>query len=103
MPGKFATEADEFIWTLSLSGCDDTMGDVQFGSGWFGYVELGHMLGDDEAATLGALGVTAKAAILNEDSQGFVEVSYFDTLDEAEAEWGRLADQHSDEVDAAEV
>lgn len=86
MPGKFANECDEIAWDMTLTGCDAECGDVQFGDGWFGLLTLS----ETESATIraaGAMDTTPAGCIVNEDGQGFVNVSYYDTMLDLMMSW----------------
>ena len=83
--GKFSNEADEMVYEISLDGCCETEGDVD-GPGFFARVKLSPIQGKLIASRLGfgADDTAPRSAIMEEDSQGFVTVHYFDT-DEGEA------------------
>lgn len=76
-PGKFDCRADERVYRLSLSGCDAAVGESD-GFGWYGLLR-------------GPIFGLAKAgAIISENSQGFVAVTYHDEPDGLEAEWSEI-------------
>lgn len=103
--GKFQTEADEYVHSLTLdtSWLEAETGDVQFG-GWFGLVsfnaeaaaEVGRLRGEPGGRCVWTdEGVTGFwGALVTEDSQGFVGVQYLEGLVEADEAWA--------EVEAAE-
>lgn len=66
-PGKFSNRADRRVYLMSLDGTGDTIGDCSE-IGWCVTVVEGHILGLAQAG-----------ALVEEDEQGFVGVSYFDT------------------------
>lgn len=87
---KFARSADEIAYGITLDGTADTAGDVQY-RGHVSYVELSHadgikilaaFIGEDDAMTPTFLLNSALpvAVMVEEDSQGFVTVSYFEDL-----------------------
>jgi len=99
-PGKFRTDLDSDIYELSLEGGpDEELGDAQ-DFGWYGLMSDGQSIVDD----LRGLGVELDdegyeflkdkaGCILNEDSQGFVTVTYYDTTKELEKAWQDLEDE----------
>lgn len=70
---KFSSDADEFVWEISMDGGIEEFGSVDEG-GWYGRVEFSNK----DIAYLLPLGVTASAAIIHENDQGFVDVWYYD-------------------------
>lgn len=86
MSGKFATETDAIVWDMSLSACDAECGDAQYGDGWHGLLTFN----DGEAATVAAsLGEDTMyaGAIIREDSQGFVDVDYYEEAATLASAW----------------
>lgn len=84
MAGKFANEADEYVYGLSLDGCDAEAGDVQF-AGWAGMTRFHYDEGtevyyaaarDALAGRGGGLDRAPHSAIIREDGHGFVAVDY---------------------------
>ena len=91
-------------YAVSLSGCDDELGDANE-SGWCGLIrgplkldgscvdlvpeDLAD-LDDDDRRTL----ATMSGAVVYEDSQGFVDVETFDTADELEQRWAYLQEEN---------
>lgn len=82
---KFASDADEFVWDISMNGCAEEFGSVDEG-GWYG--KIGFSLKDESC--LRPMGVTAGYAIIREDDQGFVYVSYYDAREEIEEAWAEI-------------
>ena len=70
---KFATEADEFVWDISLDGGIEEHGSVDEG-GWYGRIEF---RSKDIACLVPMMGIEVRYAIISEDDQGFVSVDYF--------------------------
>jgi hypothetical protein len=110
-PGKFegGRVIDEWIYSLSLNGCDDEAGDCQEFGKWCGLLKgpfkadgpfrdlavTDGDLTDDEVAFLG----TRAGAVVTEDSQGFVSVSYWHSPDKLDAHWQRVV-HHFDDLAA---
>lgn len=86
---KFSTEADEQVYEWTLDGTYETAGRVDY-RGWAAFVPFA-----GERQPNGTRR-HAKAAILREDEQGFVDVDYFDSLSVAIAAWAELADTLED-------
>jgi RNA polymerase subunit RPABC4/transcription elongation factor Spt4 len=83
---RFATELDEFVYALTLDGtCPwiDNGGDVSVD--WYGFVEI---TDEDRRAAEAATGeyLPWPAAIVHENDQGFVDVTFYDTKAEADTE-----------------
>jgi hypothetical protein len=72
--GKFNCRADERVYRFTMDGCDEETGDVDT-SRWYGLLR-GKILGLAKAG-----------AIISCDSQGFVDVEYFDDAVNLEAAW----------------
>lgn len=77
MAGKFGSEADAMVYELTLDGICGMLGDVQ-GPGHYCRLELDGETAEAVAAEYG-LDTAPRWAIVEEDSQGFVTVHYFDT------------------------
>lgn len=91
-PGKFDTIMDAWVFGQSLEGGpDDEVGESDT-TGWYGYMkgpftpEAGADVNADERAFL----KRQKAAILSENSQGFVSVSYYTAAGEAKKAWDAI-------------
>jgi hypothetical protein len=97
-PGKFNTILDAYVYAVSLDGgCDDEHGSVDETGCWYGLMQngrsifrdhdpLGETLNDAEREQL----TSCAGVILSEDSQGFVNVEYFDMADELNAAWSEI-------------
>lgn len=89
-PGKFEGQLQlaEKLYELTLEGgADDSMGSVdENGEAYDLFLRL-------TSKELGGHIGTIRAAILCEDEQGFVTGRYFDTNDEAEEAWERIAEE----------
>ena len=89
-PGKFSDNVEEWVYSQSQDGVDEELGDAQT-YGWYGLMVLDKLVtvnqdGDDW---------TFAAAILTEDSQGFVSVDYFDDEGSARKAWGAIQNDYS--------
>lgn len=89
MAGKFASAIDEFVWAMSLDGCEDEAGSVEFGAGWFGML---HFCNDEAAAFRddGWFATSPFGAIVHEDGFGFVGVEFFGGHDEIVRAWAEV-------------
>lgn len=83
--GKFACEADEFVWDISLDGGIEEYGSVDEGR-WYGRIEFSNK----DIAYLLPMEIDASYAIVSEDSQGFVYVEYFQDADKWERAWEEI-------------
>lgn len=96
-PGKFHKRVDEIAYVVSTAGCCEEAGDVSEHGLWYGLVtnftveppfadvgpvELGKLT-EDELAFLRA----HRAFILQEDSQGFIEVNWYVDGEAAGVDW----------------
>jgi len=99
-PGKFSTDLDSHIYDLSMDGGpDEELGDSE-DFGWYGLMSDGESIADD----LRSNGVelededyeklkAAAGVIIFLNSQGFVEVAYYDTDKELQAAWNKLEEE----------
>lgn len=100
-PGKFDTVLDSYLWELSLDGGADKEAGYEDGGGWFGvlYFDAGMVaslqnvagdnndqLTDDEVAEI----TNNHGVIMFERSDGIVEVAWYDTQKDLEADWNRV-------------
>lgn len=95
MPGKFNSDLDEMIYERTLDGTCET---IDNGGG----VSVDHYslywLDENDRERLPAMSgledgaVTAAAAIVHENDQGFVDVDYFNTTAEANSAWASIPD-----------
>ena len=107
-PGKFSTKLDSYVYQASLDGVDDEIGSVEE-LGWYGVIwglgkegandvdeiaqkEHGEPLTKDEFDLL----ASAAAMIISEDSQGFVNVQYFDTRGEGDEAWEAIQKEYEE-------
>src|SRR6266699_2578944 len=96
-PGKFNTILDSYVYEVSLDGgCDDEIGSVDEG-GWFGMMRNGRTIFRDHDPLLETLNeaeqellTTSAGVIIEEDSQGFVHVTYYTADAELDVAWGAL-------------
>jgi hypothetical protein len=90
--GKFEGEPllTEILWNLVLEGsADEELGESEdFGA----YALFLHLKGSEVNGDIG----DTKAAILFENSQGFVSGTYYDSIAEARDEWDRLEDEYDE-------
>jgi hypothetical protein len=98
-PGKYegGLMIDEYVHRVSMVGCDDTAGSVQE-LGWAGLIrgelaptqeflqEFEFLFTQEELKFLASVA----GAIIEEDDQGFVSVSYFDSADKLERTWANI-------------
>jgi hypothetical protein len=89
-PGKFSNNVDEWVYQQSLDGgADEEIGESE-GFGWYGLMQFEEPVlveqGDEEWEF--------KVAILNENSQGFVEVEYFEDEQEGLNRWASLEEEY---------
>lgn len=100
-PGKFEGSG-EIGSLINDLGTDEDLGDSET-FGWYGLLrdgesilaqllESGAEVTEEEAENLR----TSAGVILHEDSQGFVDVDYYDTEDELEEAWSDLEDEYSE-------
>lgn len=94
-PGKFDTIMDSIVYGASLDGGpDEECGSVQE-LGWYGLLHT-PILNDEERHKLTAeelrLIDASAGCILSEDSNGFVNVEYFDTKAALMSEWRETCD-----------
>ena len=84
-PGKFDDSIDEWVYEQSMDGCDEEAGSVDEG-GWYGLLLFDEKVTvDDEYSKWSFI-----AAIICEDSQGFIHVDYFDDEDKANEAWAAV-------------
>ena len=100
-PGKFDTMLDAYLYELALNGCDGECGDSSDGT-WYGLFRGFTVDGAFSDVSPGRLNSaeldilrSSVGCILSEDSQGFVSVEYFDTLDELDAKWAEIEGAHA--------
>lgn len=94
-PGKFSTILDSYVYSVSLDGgCDLEVGSVDENGYWCGLMRHGRTIFRDHDPFLEALNeaeqeqlTSSAGVILTEDTQGFVYVEYFDTMDKLDAKW----------------
>lgn len=114
-PGKFSSPLDEYVYQLSLDGGNEELGDVQ-GFGYYArldsitfedVVRAATDVGEDEHSARKAWEREFKgtqlrfkdfipAAILHEDSQGFVGVTYFTSDRDADKAWDKLVEEYEE-------
>lgn len=91
-PGKFETSGSlgEWLQDLSMEGvADDEAGDVQ-DLGWYGLFKFPEGVEVEQDDNIW----TFKAAILSEDTRGFVDVVTFDTVKKAETAWSEIEEMY---------
>jgi len=92
-PGKFDDNVQEFLYAGMLDGWGEDLGDEGFGV--YTFLDLGepvtvHQDGDEWSFA---------AAILHEDTNGFVYTDYFDTSEEGAKAWAELEKDYEDFLD----
>lgn len=95
-PGKFSTILDSYVYQVSLDGnCDEETGSSDCGS-WYGLMRNGRTIFQDHDPLLESLNEDEQAqltgcagVIIREDSDGFVCVSYCESDEDLNGEWGQ--------------
>jgi hypothetical protein len=99
-PGKFSTILDSYVYAVSMDGvCDDEIGSVDENGAWYGLMRRGRTLFKDPDPFLETLNEAEQAqltdcagVILSENTQGFVDVAYYDTGEELDKAWSAIVD-----------
>jgi hypothetical protein len=102
-PGKFNTILDAYVYGVSLDGgCDDELS----GYGWYGLMRHGRTIFKDHDPLLESLNeaeqdqlTSAAGVILHEDLQGFVYVTYYDTIEALDADWDAIQADYPQNAD----
>lgn len=103
---KFGSTMDEYVYQVSLEGgCDMEVGSSSEGPAWFGLMRHGHTIFRDHDPLLDGLLderereylPTIAGAILREDSDGFVAVSYYKDMDKLDRAWGKIEAEFDNE------
>ena len=104
-PGKFSTIIDSYAYDASLDCVEDQCGEADCG-GWYGLLTAGDETGLLSMVPHGRTTLSESqflksqaGCILFEDSQGFVDVTYYTDRDELLADWKVL----SSEVEGMEI
>ena len=85
---------DEYAYNLTMDGVDKEIIDGK-DQNWAGLVYLGDV--EVAEAKNSKLDITEYiAVIVTEDSQGFVECSWYNSLNSADAEWNRMEGMESE-------
>lgn len=111
-PGKYAgnmyRRAAAYVHNMTLNGfAAEECGTVEYGPGWHGLVYLDLEAQDDVVAlgwqpdTDAAPEAKPVAAIVREDSQGFVDVTFYDSEESAQADWAEIQGEY-DELEGEE-
>ena len=104
-PGKFDTMLDAAVYDASLNGLDEEMGEAD-GFGWYGLMraplldirEQDALTPEEEEFLVEQVG-----AIVSEDSQGFVTVTYYETTYDLDQAWAEVADAYEEWSNDAEA
>ncbi len=99
-PGKFSHLIDSAVYSMSLHGPDEELGDVD-GFGHYSTVDgpisakdlrevTGETYSDLSADDLEYLARAKGGAIIEENCQGFVTVDYFGTVEDREEQWSKI-------------
>lgn len=96
-PGKFSTILDQYVYTVSLDGGADEEESYGDGGGWYGLMRNGRTIFRDHDPLLETLNAdeqelltSSAGVILQEDSNGFVYVTYYADADELESAWAEI-------------
>lgn len=100
-PGKFSTILDQYVYSVSLDGgCDEECNVADI---WYGLMRHGHTIFRDHDPFLETLNTAEQkqltesaGTILHEDSNGFVYVQYFDSVDVMEKAWNEVLENEND-------
>ena len=103
--GKFDTILDEYVYQVSLNGgCDEESGSVDETGRWYGLMRNGRTIFRDHDPMLETLNAVEQdqltscaGVILSEDSQGFVDVAYYDTKEELDRVWAQVLEDEVSE------
>jgi len=104
-PGKFDTMLDAYVYDVSCeSGPDAECGSVDEVGHWYGLMRRGSTIFRNHDPNLEPLTdaernylVSCAGAIIREDSNGFVDVTYYDTMAELDAAWAEIEAEHDEE------
>lgn len=106
-PGKFSTILDAYVYDVSCSGgTEDEAGTTETGR-WYGIMRGGRSIFKDHDPFLESLNDAERnqlescaGVIISEDSQGFVDVDYYDTAEQLESAWAEIEEaEQRDEQD----
>lgn len=96
-PGKFQTFVDAYLYSWSLDGTDDQVGESD-STGWYGLLQGPFAYKFDESDYLPELNSDEVAyiehlagVILFENSQGFVYVTAYESDSELESSWAKVS------------
>lgn len=109
-PGKFNTILDSYVYSVSLDGgCDMECGESD-AMGWYGMMRHGHTIFRDHDPMLETLNTeeqdkltSCAGVILSEQSQGFVYVTYYDSIPELDAAWAEIEKDNNTDADQEEL
>jgi len=100
-PGKFFTILDAYVYSVSLDGGADEETATVNGS-WYGLMRHGQTIFKDHDPGLESLNeeereqlTSAAGVIISENSDGFVQVSYFDEKEKLEASWAAIQAEYA--------
>lgn len=100
-PGKFNTVMDAYVYDVSCNGgCDEEAGSVDENGAWYGLMRNGHTIFKDHDPLLETLNeaeqellTNSAGVILQEDGNGFVTVSYYETKAELDKDWASIEEE----------
>jgi hypothetical protein len=102
-PGKFDTLLDAYVYQVSLLGPDREIGESGYGPGYFCAMYPGHSIFVDHDPFLEdmtplerKLLLQSAGVILSEQSDGFVYVTYYESMGELEQDWQDIEDGFQD-------
>lgn len=109
MAGKFDSNLDAALYELTLDGGDEETGDVSE-MGWYAVLLRGGPSLADELSDANDISQeelddlrASAGVIVEENDQGFVSVSYYDTKKQLDEEWKTYEDDADEFWDASET
>ena len=102
--GKFNTIVDSYVYQVSLDGGPDLeLGSVSENGIWYGMMRHGLTIFHDNDPMLETLNdseqellTSSAGVIITEDSQGFVNVDYFEDMADLDKAWSRIEKDFED-------
>ncbi len=108
-PGKFSTILDAYVYGVSLDGCCDDEISTDGMNGWFGLMRNGRTIFKDHDPMLETLNdaeqeqlTSCAGVIVAESSDGFVDVTYYDTDEDLNAAWEALQFEYEESGEESE-
>lgn len=99
-PGQFDLHLDQFVYEITLHGMCDECGSVDT-IGWHAVVYAPFNFGDygienDLNAEELAFLASHTGCIIRQDSNGFVDIDYYESSEELESDWQAIEDYESE-------